>query len=63
MPYKNREVQKAYVNEWYAIMLLTDNRDVSRAGIEDRSDVKRRKIKRYLHHQSDATLPQAQETE
>jgi len=57
-----RELEQELGDVFYAIMLLTENRDISRAVIELRSDEKREKIKCYLHHQTDATLPQPQET-
>lgn len=46
-----RELEQELGDIVYVIMLMSGNRDVSRAAIERRSDEKREKIKQYLHHQ------------
>lgn len=48
-----RELERELGDIVYAITLLSGNRDVSRAAIERRSDEKREKITRWLHHQAE----------
>lgn len=50
-----RDLEQELGDVVFAIMQMAGNRDVSRAAIERRSDEKREKIKRYLHHQTAAS--------
>lgn len=46
-----RELERELGDIVCAISMMSGNRDISRAAIEQRADTKRKSIERYLHHQ------------